>query len=331
MRTPEPMSTRSRLVVTIVGSMVGLAVLTGGLVRAAADRNAQTAAEQAISAAAQALAAAERADVDKLDATLAALSAHPGLAEAFAARDRKRLLALAAPVFARLREEHDVTHFYVHDPERVCFLRVHRPEQFGDVVDRITLRKAVETGQVGAGKELGRTAFALRVVRPWHDASGKLLGYLELGEEIDHFLARIKAQTGDDYGLLVEKAFLDARAWRATRAGRRDNWDDRPRAVVVDITTPDESIIDYGGELASIPDAGLLLSTEGREHATFVRGIVPVKDAAGRRVGGLFVVHDITALHASMLAARRGIYAALALTAAVLAVILVALGKRRPA
>ncbi len=66
------------------------------------------------------------------------------------------------------------------------------------MVDRATLTKAIETKGLGAGKELGKTAFALRVVRPWFGQDGKLLGYLELGEEIDHFLGRMKAQTGDD-------------------------------------------------------------------------------------------------------------------------------------
>jgi hypothetical protein len=218
--------------------MVALALVTGAVVRAAADRTVDAAAEQAISAAALALAAAERADVEKLDATLRALSAHPGLVEAFAARDREALLAVAAPIYAKLREAHDITHFYFHDAQRTCFLRVHKPEQFGDHGDRPTLRKAAETGEVAAGKELGRAAFALRVVRPLHDAGGALVGYLELGEEIDHFLGRLRAQTGDEYGLLVEKAFLDERSWAATRDGRRNNWNDRPRTVVVDTTTP---------------------------------------------------------------------------------------------
>jgi methyl-accepting chemotaxis protein len=53
-----------------------------------------------------------------------------------------------------------------------------------------------------------------------------------------------------------------------------------------------------------------------------------VEDAAGRRVGGLFVVHDISALRANMLAARRGIYALLAVVAAILAALLVVLVNR---
>jgi HAMP domain-containing protein len=318
------MSIRAKLMLAIVASMVGLALVTGALIRAAGERTARSAAEHAVSAAAQALASSERGDIEKLDATLRALSAHPGLAQAFAARDRKTLLALAAPVFAALKAEHDITHLYFLEPEpsRTCFLRVHKPEWFGDVVDRATLTKAIETKGLGAGKELGKTAFALRIVRPWFGQDGKLLGYLELGEEIDHFLDRMKAQTGDDYGLLVEKAFLDEAAWRATRQGKRNNWGDRPRTVVVDTTAPDETMIDFDRDLASIPEQGLLLGEDLREGKVFARGIVPVKDAAGRRVGGLFVLHDVTALHRNMLAARRGVYVVLAAVAAALGILL---------
>lgn len=324
------MSIRAKLLVAIVASMVALALVTGALVRAAGERNARGAAEAAITTAGQALAASERADVEKLDATLRALSIHPGLQEAFAARDRKRLLAIAAPVFAVLRADHDVTHLYFIEPEpsKACFLRVHKPEWAGDIVDRATLAKAIETKGTGAGKELGKTAFALRVVRPWYAADGKLLGYLELGEEIDHFLGRMKVQTGDDYALLIEKAFLDERAWAGTRQGKRNNWNDRARTVVVDSTAADDSILEFDHALGSVPDRGLLLDEEVRDGRTYARGIVPVSDAAGRRVGGLFVLHDITPLHATMLTARRWIYLVLVLVAVALGLVLQQLVNR---
>jgi HAMP domain-containing protein len=322
------MSIRAKLVVAIVASMVALALATAVLVHAAGERNERLAAEQAIAVAAQALVAAERADVEKLDATLRALAAHPGLAEAFAARDRKRLLGVAAPVLETLRAE-GVTHLYFIEPEpaRTVFLRVHEPELHGDVVERATLAKAIETGSVGAGKELGLTAFALRVVRPWMGSSGELLGYLELAEEIDHFLGHIKAQTGDDYALVVGKASLDERAWAATRRGREGRWADRPRTVVVD-TTGGEEPPELAQDFASLPERGLVLGEIWADGRRVVRGVVPVSDASGRRVGGLFVTHDISALRESMLAARRGIYALLALVAAVLAGLLVVLVNR---
>jgi HAMP domain-containing protein len=323
------MSIRARLIVAVGASMLALALATAVLVRAAGERNTRIAAEQAVAAAGQALAAAERADVDMLDATLRALAAHPGLAEAYAARDRARLLAVAEPLLAALRADHGVTLFHFIDPppRRTVFLRVQRPEQHGDVVRRATLSQAIETGKVASGKELGATAFALRVVRPWLGEDGALLGYLELGEDLAHVLDRMKAQTGDDYALLVEKAFLGEEAWGSVRRGGRNGWTERPRTVVVDSTARDVAAATEP-DLASVPDGGALLDEQFRDGRRLVRGIVPVKDGAGTKVGGLFVLHDITALHASMLSARRGLYAALAAAAAILSALLLLLVNR---
>jgi HAMP domain-containing protein len=238
--------------------------------------------------------------VEKLAATLDALVANEELRAAFAARDRERLLRVAAPLFATMRQRDRITHWYFIEPEsREVFLRVHKPELRGDVVDRVTLRQAIDTRELGAGKELGQTAFALRVVRPWRHG-GQLVGYVELAEEIDHFLTALKARTGDDYGLLVKKRFLDEQAWARVLGPRSNTWNDRADVVVVDTTTFTEGIIDYEGDIEAIPDAGDALGELERGDRAYVRGIFPVRDAANRKVGGLFVLHDFTRAHAAL-------------------------------
>jgi len=323
-------SIQARLVAAVAAAAVILGAASVALVGRAGDENARRAAERAISDSARALAAMERADVEKLDATMHALLAHPGLADAFAARDRARLLAIATPIFEGLKARHDVTHWYFLDPApaRTAFLRVHAPGTHGDVVNRATLRRAIETRGRGAGKELGKTAFALRVVRPFQRKDGKLLGYMELAEEIDPFLDRMKEQTGDDYGLLVEKSFLDEQEWAGARAGRRNNWDDRKRTVVVDVTSDDESLVDFDGDLSAVPDEGRLLEEVARGGRTFARGIASVKDAAGRRAGGLFVLHDVTDLRETTLEARSAISWVVAGTSVACAVLLLLLVNR---
>jgi HAMP domain-containing protein len=324
------LSIRAKLMGAIAASMAALALATGALVRASGERALLIAAQQAIAGAGQDFASLERSDVEKLDTTLRALGGYPALVDAFAARDRAKLLALAAPIFSGLRQNHDITHMYFiePDPSRKVLLRVHRPDQFGDVVHRATLNRAIDSLAIGAGKELGENAFALRVVRPWYGRDGALVGFAELAEEIDHFVARLKQESGDDYGLLIEKVFLDKQAWARSRVGKRNNWDDRPRSVVVNTTTPDEGIVGFDGDVSSIPDDGLVLDEQQRGGKILVRGIVPVRDAAGRRVGGLFVLHDVTQLHASMEEARRGLYLVIAGVAALLALLLIALVNR---
>ena len=270
-----------------------------------------------------AFAAEEHSEIEKLAATLDALLGDEDLRAAFLARDRARLLALAAPRFQVLSERDRITHWYFIEPEpaSTVFLRVHHPDLHGDRVERATYLQAMKTGELGAGKELGRTAFALRAVRPWiHE--GKLIGYMEVAEEIDHFLTAMKARTGDDYGLLVKKKFLDERAWANVLGPRANTWNDRPDVVVVDTTSFTEGIVDYDGDLEALPEGGQDLGRVARGDRVHVRGIFPVLDATGRTVGGLFVLRDFTRQDAALRAARtQTLFAVLGVTGAAALVI----------
>jgi histidine kinase family protein len=264
------------------------------------ERRVEDSALQSLRSAANALDARERSEIEKLASTLDALLANDELREAFVARDREKLLTAAAPLFETMRERDRITHWYFIAPtDRTVFLRVHAPALHGDRVDRITLRRAIETGDLGAGKELGLTAFALRAVRPWYH-QGRLIGYMELAEEIDHFLTTMKSRTGDEYGLLVQKRYLDEQAWAKVLGPRANTWNDRADVVVVDTTTFTDGIIDFDGNLDALPDGGSFSGEIERGDRAFVRGVFPVRDAAGRKVGGLFVLHDFTAEHAAM-------------------------------
>jgi hypothetical protein len=284
------------LAVCMVTAVAGAAI-SGGIF----ERSVEDAALSTLQSAADAFAAQERAEIEKLAATLDALQANDDLRTAFVARDRDRLLAAAAPLFATMSRRDRITHWYFieAEPAKTVFLRVHRPELRGDVIERSTLQRAIETRELGAGKELGQTAFALRAVRPWFH-QGKLLGYMELAEEIDYFLTAMKARTGDDYGLLVKKKYLDEQAWARVLGPRANTWNDRPDVVVVNTTTFTEGIIDYAGDVEEIPERGLMLGEAVRGERAFVRGIFPVRDASGRKVGGFFVLHDFTRAHAAL-------------------------------
>jgi hypothetical protein len=251
-----------------------------------------TADDDAVRGAASAFAKLEKADVDMLSKALDKLVADPALITPFLARDREKLLAVAKPIFDKLKAENQITHFYFLDtePARTCFLRVHKPEQFGDRVDRDTLLAAIATQKIGYGKELGKTAFALRVVKPVR-SGGKVVGYMELGEEIDHFFERMKRQTDDDYGLLVDNQHVD-RAELA-RVRNDDRWDERPDVVLINSTMWDEKRIDLGMPLAKLPAGGIVLDEWRDDPHTYVGGAFPVKNAVGHVVGALFVRHRV--------------------------------------
>lgn len=316
------LSLELKINVLVVVACLGAALTGAWLAGRIVERNVEQAGLASLRAANGAFAAEERAEIEKLSAALDALMTHEELRAAFLARDRARLLALAAPLFETMRERDRITHWYFIEPEpsQAVFLRVHHPELFGDRVERATFLKAKETRDLGAGKELGLTAFALRAVRPWI-VDGKLIGYMELAEEIDHFLTALKSRTGDEYGLLVKKKFLDEAAWAKVLGPRANTWNDRPDVVVVDTTTFTEGIIDYQGDLEALPDDGVGLGELSIDDRAIMRGLFPVRDAGGRKVGGLFVLHDFTSEHSAAQAATLEFRAVLVAIGALLAVL----------
>ncbi len=321
------LSIRAKLVLAIVATVGISGFASVILVRDLYDRSARNASEQVVRSAAAVYEDLEQNDVARLSAALSALVANPTLRDAYLARDRDRLYAAAAPIFQELKANHGITHFYFIEPEpsRRCFLRVHAPAKYGDLVERATLTRAVASRQPSSGKELGKTAFALRVVRPYA-LDGRLIGYMELGEEIDHFLQRMKTHLGDDLAMFVSKRHLDASEWALTRGNGRNTWDDRPDVVVVNSTTTD-AIVDDAAVQGASASARVLDEVE-RDGSVFVRGVFPVHDASGALVGGVVVRHDITALHASMLEGRRrAIILMIGLAAAASALVYLALQR----
>jgi HAMP domain-containing protein len=304
MRTP---SIRAKLVLAIVLTLCASGLASTALVRALYARTARASSEEALRGAASAYEDLERSDVEKLASILDVLVANPALRDAFAAKEREKLQALSLPIHQVLKAEHGINHWnYIEADTRKMFLRPHLPNKFGDVIERQSLIKAMSRLETSVGMELGKSEFALRVGRPFF-ADGKLIGYIELGEGVHHFLGKMKAQTGNDFAMFVSKKLIDQSEWARTRGSARNNWNDFPDVVVVNSTTQD-TIVDAAAVSAE-ETSGKILDEVEQNGSTFVRGVFPVRESSGNVVGGLVVRHDISGLHADM---RAGILKALA-------------------
>ena len=102
------------------------------------------------------------------------------------------------------------------------------------------------------------------------------------------------AETGDDYGILVDKTRIDRKELARVRG--EDRWDERPEVVLVDSTVWNERIIDLGRPLAKIPDGGVIIGRWRAGAKVFVGGAFPIRDARGVVVGALFVRRDVSKL-----------------------------------
>ncbi len=268
----------------------------------------------------------EKQDVQKLSGILDVLMSRDDLRALYLTGDRDALYAAASPLAAELADKYGVTHVYFErpEPESTIFLRLHGKDRFDDRIERKTYKLAVESKSYGAGKELGKTAFALRVVHPYYGPTGDLVGYMEVGEEIDHFFDILKEQTGDEFAMVLLKDKLSAEDWATMResAGQPNNWDDNESVVVANATSDEIGLGDLETGVEALDDRGSVFQSKSAGGVTTARGAFPVYDVAGVRVGAVIVAHDISSLTDELVATRAN---ALLLLAAVGVVLVVAL------
>lgn len=231
-----------------------------------------------------------------MEATLRFIAQDARLLTALQARDRDALLALSNPIYERLHQQHNITHFYFHDAHRINLLRVHKPDKYGDTINRSTLLGAEKSAF--SGIELGPLGtFTLRSVLPIH-ADGKLIGYIELGQEIDDLLRQTHIMFHVDLFMLVGKQYLVQHEWEAgmKMLGRPYNWNAMANAVLVSQSMPDMPMPMLEQISASPSETGVgpHVELQGRSYWA---GIIPLADAGGNDVATLVTLHDMTHLN----------------------------------
>ena len=210
--------------------------------------------------------------------------------------DREGLLRHVRPIFENLKSKYRVTHFYFMNPQGVCELRVHKPESFGDVIDRVTFKQAQYSGQTAAGIELGPYGtFALRVVRPWV-VDGILIGYLELGEEIDHLTEHVARALDVDVIIAISKKFVQRDGWEKGLliSGHDARWDDIGDYVIVENVGSKGLDVFVNQLLASGDGLGTQALSVNLKGVYYRVVTLPLLDAANRHVGQILAFKDVT-------------------------------------
>jgi HAMP domain-containing protein len=268
----------------------------------------------------------EQSDVNMMSATMQGLMNDKTYLDLFMAKDKTKLYEATSPLFKKLKENNRITNWNFINPEpaSTVFLRVHKPEEDGDVLTRAVFVQSVKTKGFASGIDLGKASFALRVVHPYYN-NGKLVGYMELGEAIDHFLTSMREQTGNQYGMLIDKKYLTEDNWKKMREGngQRNDWGDYQNVVLVGSTSKDKNVSRYDDAIAKIPNNGAILGQVKTGESVFVRGVFPIFDAANQKVGAVLYMHDITPIYKNMEAMRMRVIAVIgALVLIVLAMLL---------
>ena len=232
-----------------------------------------------------------KAQIDHIDS-------NADMQKAFQARDLAALTALAQPAYEQLKRDYKITHCYFISPGRTCFLRAHQPERHGDLLDRFTLLEAEKTAEDAWGLELGPLGnFTLRYVRPWKQ-DGAMIGYLELGMEIEQLTGQLARDMNLDFLTVLWKKYTTRDQFEAGKKtfGFAGQWDAYPDFVVAH-----QSIPDLPGEVArrlehdSRTDSGSMAFNARQGQRMLACGTIHLPDAAGRDVADLIIMRDVTA------------------------------------
>ncbi|MES9962079.1 MAG: diguanylate cyclase [Candidatus Sedimenticola sp. 20ELBAFRAG] len=237
-------------------------------------------------------------DANALRAVMDALLRDQKLSEIFTEYDRNSLFAYTETLFKELKRDYNVTHFYFTKPDRVNFLRVHAPGRHGDRIDRVTTLRAEQNGALSYGVELGPLGtFTLRVVSPWHDRqTGKLVGYLELGMEIDHVINRLRDIFGYDVVVVIHKRYLNREKWEDGMRvlGRTADWDRFP-SVVMSAEVPRDLplILSERLERDEHGHRNEVIELE-RDGYSYWLLTMPIEDARSREVAQMTLLADVS-------------------------------------
>ena len=233
-------------------------------------------------------------DAKLLEGLIEPIVSNKELETALINKDRGKLEQIGLPIFNHLSIKYQISHFSFIDPERIIITRLHDTKLFGDKVNRYTCLLAEKTGKPSYGIELGMLGtFTLRIVAPKF-SNNKLIGYIELGMDINHIVQRIKNTLEVEPYVLIKKEFLKQNDWESgmKMLGLAGDWNVLNDYVINNASAANvpESLIRIFADKNFIrQNIYLVESAKDKKHNI---GYFPLLDASGKEVG-FMVIADI--------------------------------------
>lgn len=207
---------------------------------------------------------------------------------AFAAGDREALLRLTMPFYKANKERFGLSQYQFHTPPATSFLRLHKPEKFGDdlSVVRPDVLEANREKKIVQGLAVGREGMGIRGVVPM-TVEGRHIGTVEIGVALDdNFLAPLKTALKTEIAVMIPEGTGFVYQAKTQNMGISDALSPIFREIM------DKGEVKY-------------LRSEDKDGKIFLTAYGPLKDYNGQTVGVLALPEDIT----SILAANRsGLY-----------------------
>jgi len=148
------------------------------------------------------------AEIRVAEAMSALVAGIPQVQKAFAEKDRDTLASMFVPSYEGLKKEYGARQFQFHEPPAISYLRVHKPEKFGDDLSafRQTVVETNKNIKAVGGIEKGVAGLGLRGMVPVK-YEGRHIGSVEFGMSFGQaFFDNFKKRYGVDVALHVGKA-----------------------------------------------------------------------------------------------------------------------------
>ena len=210
------------------------------------------------------------------------------ITELFLQRDREKLYDYTSKLYKRLNEEFQVTHFYFHDLDKRNFLRVHNKNTHSDMINRDTLNRAIETKDISCGVEFGiHHNLTSRYVEPYY-INDKLVGYIELGEDIDYLTPYLSRILDAQILIAIKKELIDVRDVNLSQKtiNKIKNYPETKKYYIINSTIKnlDKNIVELIDEQVTILDA------QKSVGSTYEIGLIKLYDLNKQEAGELVVL-----------------------------------------
>ncbi len=206
------------------------------------------------------------------------VAAMPSIQDNLMYQAREDLQNVTAPLFKELKKKIDLNVFHFHLPPATSFLRLQKPEKYGD--DLSSFRKTVvlanKTGKDAAGIEVGRAGLSIRSVVPVKYLGRKHVGTVEFGAPVnDHTVKEIKKLFGWDISVVVP-----------------DGDGFKYQAKTHSLTIPAKKY-PFFRKMLQNPGSSVSVQRVKKNGSEFITAYLPLFDYSGKAVGILAVPEEI--------------------------------------
>ncbi|MBN1970845.1 MAG: PAS domain-containing protein [Candidatus Delongbacteria bacterium] len=202
------------------------------------------------------------------------------LGKLFSQNNREALLDQLLPVFKNVLSSNGISQFQFHHPPATSFLRLHKPEKYGDDLSsfRKTVIEANKSKKVIFGLEEGKGGLGYRYVKPvfYHGAH---FGSVELGMDFgENILSRLSKLLDSRYQFyLMSNPYSNSVSW------------EQNDGVFASYNAKNNVILDKDSENKILAGESLFFITDDEKLSVYS---FPVRDYSNSVVGYIKIISD---------------------------------------